>query len=227
MLLTAHPLLPGSVAQHRRWCEQLRERRDEFGRSRRAVGIRRVTTWAQPSIDLVVVRVEADDPVGALDRLSTSATAFDDWYRACESEVHEEPLVAYARHPPEPIADHDNAPVDPFDPYLVMALPLLPGRSGEFRDTMARGVATGEGAERARRWGVHRLKVHLQPVAGRDVVIYEVTGDLGRMVRELSGDQTPANRAERDLFQHMFGVDLAVGDLPLPEPSFAWSDVGP
>ena len=222
-LLTAHPLVPGGAEQYREWCAELRERRDEFERSRRAVGIDRFQVWSQPAVGLAVVRLDGDDPLAALERLEASTAAFDRWYREREMALHGVSLREVAAVPAELVADHDHAPVDPFDPYMAMAVPLLPGRTDDFVAMMRHGVATGDGPAHARGWGVNRLTVHVQRVGDRDVVLYEVSGDLPRMVREVAGVDSPAMRIERRLFRDHFGIDLAAGEMPLPEPAFAWT----
>lgn len=222
-MLTAHPLVPGNVEPYRSWCAALRERRHEFERSRRAVGIDRFQVWSEPDVGLAVVRLDGDDPLAALERVEESTDDFDRWYQECEMAFHGVPLRAVASVPAELVADHDHAPVDPFDPYMAMALPLLPGRTDAFRNIMRRGVETGDGPAHASGWGVNRLTVHIQRVDDRDVVLYEVSGDLPRMVREVAGIESPAMRLERRLFRDHFGIDLAAGELPVPEPAFAWS----
>lgn len=222
-LLTAHPLEPGNVEHYRDWCATLRERRHEFESSRRAAGIDRFQVWFQPDAGLAVVRLDADDPLAALERLEESTDQFDRWYQECEMAYHGVPLRVVASEPAELVADHDHAPVDPFDPYMAMALPLLPGRAHAFRAIMRRGVETGEGPAHARGWGVNRLTVHIQRVGDCDVVLYEVSGDLPRMVREVAGLDSAAMRLERRLFRDHFGIDVEAGELPVPEPAFAWS----
>jgi hypothetical protein len=222
-LLTAHPLEPRTVVHYRDWCAALRERRDEFERSRLAAGLDRFQVWSQPDAGLAVVRLDGDDPLAALERLEESTDEFDRWYHEREMAFHRVPLRAVASVPAELVADHHHAPVDPFDPYMAMALPLLPGRADAFRAIMRRGVETGDGPAHASGWGVNRLTVHIQRVDDCDVVLYEVSGDLPRMVREVAGIDSPAMRLERRLFRDHFGIDLAAGELPVPEPAFAWS----
>lgn len=222
-MLTAHPIAPGRADQHRQWCAELRERRDEFDVSRRAVGLDRVAVWSQPTIGLAVIRLDGDDPLAALRRLDESASPFDQWYRTRENEVHDVPLHVAATAPTTLVADHVHTPVDPFDPSMAMAVPLLPGRTDDYLATMQLGLTTGRGPAHARDWGVNRLTIHLQRFDDRDLVLYEVAGDLARMVRELSGHDTPGMRLERRMFRDYFGIDVAAGALPLPEPAFAWS----
>ncbi len=225
-IISAHPLLPGRESDHREWCRELRDRRDEYGASRAGVGLDHVASWAQPDLGLTVVRLAGHDPRASLRRLDRSDTPFDRWYRERELEIHGRPL-SEAAVPTEVIADHVHAAVDPLDPYMALALPLLPGRTEEFRHVMRLGVKSGRGAERARRWGVTRLTAHLQHCDGRDLLIYEISGDLANMVRSLAGGDGRGMEDERWLFRHHFGIDLQAGELPIPEPALAWSSASP
>lgn len=221
-VITAHPLLPGRADDYRTWCRELRSRRDEFGASRTAVGIDHVASWLLPDLGLTVVRLGGSDPHASLERLDDSDDPFDLWYRSQEQQIHGSSLRSAAA-PAELIADHHHAPTDPFDPYMALAIPLLPGKTDGFRRTMRLGVETGHGPERARGWGVTRLTVHLQRHGETDLALYEVAGDLPTMVRSVAGDSTSGMHDERNMFRTYFGIDLSAGELPIPEATFAWS----
>lgn len=214
--------MPGCTDAYRDWCGELRARREEFGISRTAAGVSHTASWLQADLGLTVTRLEAIDPDDALRRLDMSDDPFDRWYRECELDIHGRTLRE-AVMPTDVIADHRHGTIDPFDPYMAMAIPLLPGTTADFRSMMQQGVASGRGPERARRWGIKRLTVHLQPLDDADVAIYEVWGDLATMVRSIAGEPTSDMSSERDLFLTYFGLDLGAGDLPLPEAAFAWS----
>lgn len=226
-MLSVHPLRPGAAERHAAWCQRLRQRRDEFATSRRAVGIARQVFWLQPEFELAVVRTDADDPLDALQRLRDSSNRFDRWYRKCELDVHGSPLVE-AGEPPELLSDHRVADIDDHDLFVAWALPITPGRSNELRHD----VRAGDGAERARRWRVKRMAIWMQHVdgrvegprdAGRDVAVIELAGDIPRMVRVLTSDSSPEVVQQRSLLNDVFGLDVERRGVPLPVPAFAWS----
>ncbi|CAN5566314.1 hypothetical protein BH23ACT3_BH23ACT3_22760 [soil metagenome] len=221
-IITAHALLPGRAGEYREWCRELRSRRSEYGASRTAASIVHAASWLLPDLGLTVIRLDGSDPHTSLRQLDNSDDLFDLWYREHEQHIHGTSLSESAT-PTELIADHHHAPIDPFDPYMALAIPLLPGRTNDFRRIMQLGVETGHGPERARGWGITRLTVHLQHTGEVDLALYEISGDLPTMVRSVAGDSTRDMDDERNLFRTYFGVDLSAGELPIPEATFAWS----
>ncbi len=219
-MISVHPLRPGAAERHDEWCRQLRRRRDEFALSRRAVGVTRQAFWLQPDHELVVVRTDADDPLHALRRLRDATDRFDLWYRRQELAVHGTALVD-AGDPPELLTDDRSGEVGADDLFVAWAVPLAPGRTGAYRD----GIATGDGLDRTRRWGLKRMAIWLQHVAGRDVVVHELAGDIPAMVRRLTQDQDPEIHRQREFLRESFAIELYGGNVPLPVPTFAWSAI--
>lgn len=225
-----HPIRPDAADDHRSWCQELRRRRYEFGASRAAVGITRHVSWVQPGQGLAVVRVDAADPVAALARLARSDSPFDRWYRDRELAIHPFAL-GDAPTPPEVLVDHATDPVDPFDLFIAVALPVLPGRTEAYRRTIADRAREGQARDRMRRWGVRRMAMWLQTLpgvlhGGRDVVVYELAGDVPRMITALTTDPAPEMAGQRALLLDAFGLDTGLVGFPMPLPAFSWSSDG-
>lgn len=224
----AHPLRVGASESHEAWCHELSARRDEFGRSRDRAGITRQVVWLQPDADLAVVRTDAEDPHTALEALATSPEPFDRWYAEQELNVHGRPLHL-AGGPPELLADYREGTTDPFDFFVAVALPLLPGQTERYCRAIRANAQSAEasgGADRVRRWGLNRMGIWMQRVGEQDIVVYELAGDIPRMVQILADADGPDMDQQRAFFRSSFGRDFASGDFPVPRPSFAWSSAG-
>lgn len=174
------------------------------------------------------MRTDALDPRRSIAELADVTTSeFDRWYRSTEMAVHGAPLRDAGTA--ELLSEYAEAPVDPFDVFVTAAVPLLPGRTEEFCERIAHSVATGDGRGRVQRWGLTHMAVWLQrcpdgPARGEvDVVIYELSGDVPGMLRQLATSDDADIRGQRGLARDCFGLDWATDPFPLPEPAFSWS----
>jgi hypothetical protein len=227
-VLSVHPVLPGSAEHHARWCAEIRMRRREFAVSRTAVGITRQVCWSQPAQCLAIVRTDGSEPERSLAELADVTTNdFDSWYRSREEAIHGSSLRDAGTA--ELLSEYGDAEVDPFDVFVTAAVPLLPGRTDEYCERIARSVASGDGRERTRTWGLTHMAVwlHRCPASAArgpfDVVIFELSGDVPEMLRQLATSQDPDIEGQRSLARDCFGLDWASDPFPLPEPAFSWS----
>jgi hypothetical protein len=227
-VLSVHPMLPSAVGRHAQWCAEIRARRPEFATSRTAAGITRQVCWSQPSQCLAVVRTDGADPERSIEELAVATTSeFDRWYRSMELAVHGAPLREAGTA--ELLSEYPATSVDPFDVFVTAAVPLLPGRTGEFCRRIAHSVATGDGRERVQRWGLTHMAVWVQrcpkgPARDAfDAVIYELSGDVPGMLRQLATSDDANMRGQRALARDCFGLDWSTDPFPLPEPAFSWS----
>lgn len=220
-------MIPGAVERHAQWCEEVRARRDEFALSRSAVGLSRQVCWSQPTQCLAVVRSDGADPERSIAELAAATSEFDLWFRSVEAEVHGSPLRDAGTA--ELLSEYAEAPVDPFDLFVAAAVPLLPGRTDEYCERIAHSRASGEGRGRVQRWGLAHMAVWLQrcPASAArgpfDVVIFELSGDVPGMLRQLATSDDADTAGQRALARHCFGLDWATDPFPLPEPAFSWS----
>lgn len=231
-LLSVHPFHPRASEHHRRWCGEIRARRAELVESRSRVGIDGQMCWASPDHRVAIVRTEGPDPARAIAQLAEPGVSdFDRWYRAEEQAIHGCPLRDAGSA--ELLADYSDAPADPFDLFVAAALPLLPGRTDAYVEQIALGVQSGDGQRRLDRWKLTRMSIwlhrypggpHREPV---DFVIYELTGDIPGMLRTLASADDGETLAQRALLRDNFGTDPVEGNLPFPQPAFAWSSEVP
>lgn len=203
-------------------------RRREFAASRAAVGITRQVCWSQPAQCLAIVRTDGPEPQRSLAELADITTnEFDRWYRSMENAIHGSPLRDAGTA--ELLSEYGNADVDPFDVFVTAGVPLLPGRTDEYCERIAHSVASGGGNERTERWSLTHMAVWLHrcpPSDARgsfDVVIFELSGDVPGMLRQLAISQDPDMEGQRSLARECFGLDWSTDPFPLPEPAFSWS----
>lgn len=231
-LLSVHPFHPRAAEHHRRWCEEIRSRRAEFAGSRSAAEIVRQVCWASPDQSLAIVRTDGPDPGRSIERLADSEKGgFDQWYRSEEHVIHGCPLRDAGSA--ELLADYSEAPVDPFDLFVAVAMPLLPGRTEAYVERISLSLQSGYGQRRLDQWQLagmaiwlHRYRggPHCEPV---DFVIYELSGDIPGMLRTLATSQDSEMIGQRALLRDNFGVDPTDGTVPFPQPAFAWSSDPP
>ena len=89
MFLTA-PILPGKVEAWRRFCQEMRGRRQEgYEQSRRQLGIASEAVWLLRTAraDVAIVRVNAEEPEHLLSRLAASDHPFDRWFKDQLTEI--------------------------------------------------------------------------------------------------------------------------------------------
>lgn len=103
------PLLPGKTATERAAMTSCwnGERRADYERSRKNLGITREAVFIQstPDGDVDVIYWEADDVEAALQGMASSDDPFDRWFRELIKEVHGID-VADGFPPPEQIMDY-------------------------------------------------------------------------------------------------------------------------
>lgn len=217
----AHPVVAGRGADHLAWCQELRARRDELEASRLRAGITRQVVWSHPASDMAITRIDADDPLAALEALEASDDPFDRWCRERERDLHVAPLLADGV--PEVLADYENGEPDELDMFIAVALVLRDGRTESFRASVAASVDAGTGEVMLERWDVRRLTLWFQPTSVGEVVIYEAIGDLSEMIRSLAESDDPLVVAQRAAILDRFGLDLTRESWPIPQPGLSWS----
>jgi hypothetical protein len=221
-LVIAHPVAPGRGADHLAWCHEIRARRDELAASRERVGITRQVVWSHPPSDMAIVRIDADDPAAAIRALASSDDPFDRWYAQRECELHGTALLP-DEAVPEVLADYADGEPDELDMFIAVAVPLRPGWTERFRESIAQGIATGTGTKMVELWDVRRLTIWLHVTSRGDVVVYEAVGDIHEMLRSLAEEQDPLMAAQRASVRDRFGLDLERESWPIPLPGFSWS----
>ncbi len=101
---------------------------------------------------------------------------------------------------------------------LAMVLPLLPGKTPEWRRAMAElaGPRRAEYAAARRRQGVSRERIWLQPGPQGDLeILYLEVDDPARAFQELAASQEPFDVWFRGFAREYYGLDLT---QPLPGP---------
>lgn len=226
-VFSVHPIRPGAADRHRQWCEEIRSRREEFAASRLAVGITGQQCWSQPQYDLAVIRTVGGDPVRSLATLAVETDEFGAWFATREREIHGNVLGEAGVA--ECLSHYVDRPVDPFDVFVAAAIPLLPDRTDDFCERIARSFASGDGRSRVERWGLTHMAVWLHRVVRSpdrdpfDAVVYELAGDVPGMLRTLATSDDADMHGQRELARECFGLDWSVAPFPLPEPAYAWS----
>jgi hypothetical protein len=79
----AFPVLPGRSEDGRRFAQEVLERRREAGESYARMGVTRESWFLQstPASDLVIVVMEAADPLKAYQIWAASDNTFDQWFK--------------------------------------------------------------------------------------------------------------------------------------------------
>jgi uncharacterized protein with GYD domain len=79
----AFPVLPGKSEDGRRFAQEVTERQREAAESFGRMGVTRESWYLQttPQGDLVIVYMEADDPVRAFQTWAASNDPYDQWFK--------------------------------------------------------------------------------------------------------------------------------------------------
>jgi hypothetical protein len=217
------PLRPELAGDYDEWVAQVRARRAEFARSRRAAGIESHVSWRAPRMGVTVTRIEAASLTGAAQHLASSEDPFDRWYVAAETRLLGAPVLDPRRAPAELVAGYRTEGEAGLDLFVCFTAPLLEGKRQEFCDRIEDGFHDASGRARVARWGLTRLDIWLQEVAGRSWAVYDAAGDLSRMLTDLSFGDDPEMRGQRAFLREVFGLDLGDEPVPLPLAGVSWS----
>jgi len=101
---------------------------------------------------------------------------------------------------------------------IAFAAPILPGKTGAFRDWMQlEGERRQEHEASRKRLGIGREAAWLQQTpAGDMAIIYMEADDLQAAFAGLASSQEPYDRWSRERISEIHGIDLTQG-VPLPE----------
>ncbi|HLH22628.1 MAG TPA: DUF6176 family protein [Chloroflexota bacterium] len=88
-IAVAFPVLPGKSEDGRRFAQEATERQRETSESFRRMGITRESWYLQstPQGDLVIVYMEADDPLKAFQAWAASTDPYDQWFKQRAASV--------------------------------------------------------------------------------------------------------------------------------------------
>jgi hypothetical protein len=96
LMAIAFPILPGKTAEWHKWMGELNgARHSEFVASRKRVGAHERTFLQQtPMGDLVIVTLEAEDPMKSFGQFVSSTDAFTLWFLERAKAIHGIDLTA-------------------------------------------------------------------------------------------------------------------------------------
>ena len=230
VLLFAVPVLPGRTDDFCDLCDELRERRDEFTRSRQRVGVTREISWLQRdgAGDLAILYLAAGSAELAIRSLASSDDPFDEWFAGRVDDIFGRSAPWRELPESEIIVDRRADDVSDLDEelvqYLALAARLKPGLADQLR-WLARNedVHADHEQEYLALLGLHELQLWLQPTAVGDLVVYFASGDVARSTEVLATSDDPKIAVDRDFLAEFYGLDAEAEGFPIPQPTFAWS----
>ncbi len=198
----AAPLAPGKTEAWKRYTDEMKgQRREEWTRARRKMGIHAEQVWLQstPNGDIVVVGLEIDDITKLFDRFMKSNDPFDTWFRE---------KVLFETHAMDPsgsfpvnelIFDYQGQSAGPHTYGFVMPIP-----SGRL-ETLKRYYKEmkekrfDELRRRNQKIGLHAVQVWLQQTPGGDfAVIRWDTDDPQKIYDYMNKSEEPFDAWFRD-----------------------------
>jgi hypothetical protein len=206
-----------------RWFDELRLRRAELSEAWTTAGLTSFAAWFQPDPAAFTVRVESPSITAAREHLAESVSPFDRWFRDCEQKILGASPLAPGASVADLLVEYHPTEVDPLDLFIAAAMPLLPGRVAQYRETITEGGRKDEALDRVRRWGLGRLDIWLDEHTDSAWAVYDAAGDLAHMLRDLATSDDEAMVSQRGFVKEMFGIDLATSTFPLPTAAWSWT----
>ncbi len=222
------PILPGKADIFRRFAKEVAgPRSKDMGESRRSKGVTRETTWLQstPMGDILLVYLEGDDVLKANREFAASKTPFDRWFK----EMALEPTgIDYNQPLPEGLAEPlFETPMVGHKPSLAIGLPILPGKTPEFKQWAKNQVGSrrNEFDDFMRRANIARACVYLVHAPQGDFAIQYSEGDnQPATYRYFAQSQHPFDKWNREQLSALHGVDFSQPLPPFPELGYDWQE---
>jgi len=219
-LAFAAPCLPGGADVLRNLAREVAgARRAELDEFHRRVGLREERWYVQrtPQGKLSIIYLEGDDPAASIQALGRSDHPFDRWFKERVKLVHG---IDFDQPPAGPLPEvvmEARADGPPARASLAIAIPLVPGKTAEWRrfTDEVKGPRRGELDDFHRRVGVVAENWYFQATPQADVVIVYLEGDIPGCFQAFAASTHPFDQWLKRVWLDTEGVDF---NRPLPGP---------
>lgn len=210
LLAMVLPILPGQREHWNRFVDEINTtRRQEFVESRRRLGLHERTFLQEtPMGDLVILTLEGENPLRMLDWFR-SDDPFARWMGQEVAPIHgadlSQPLPESFL--PQQVMDTGNDVSG--DNYVATVLPILPGKTQEWRDFVAEitGPRWQEFVASRQRMGL-RQRVFYQSTPNGDLSVVVIDGAEPRRFAQWFASSEPLARWVSRRLQELTGVNV-------------------